>query len=164
MLDARAYPQLLNTGRHAGHGLPVIRVKPLLNQVQLMAGEASGILWESSQILLWESSQILSRAYPEELLHGRKRLYNFLYRRKPGVTLANVRPVLLRSSGQTAKRLALRVGGSMQAMGVPWSVITRTHSLADEGAGVFVQFAERYSAHVSPCAVFPSGQQFWRGP
>jgi hypothetical protein len=33
--------------------------------VQLMTGETSGNLWESSQILK-------GGAYPEELLHGRK--------------------------------------------------------------------------------------------
>lgn len=72
MLHAGVYPQLLDTGPYAGHGLPVIRVKPLLNQVQLMTGKASGSLWESSQILK-------GGAYPEELLHGREPLYNFLH-------------------------------------------------------------------------------------
>lgn len=70
MLHAGVYPQLLDTGPHAGHGLPVIRIKPLLNQVQLMACEASGSFWESSQILE-------GGAYPEELLPSRKTLYNF---------------------------------------------------------------------------------------
>jgi hypothetical protein len=72
MLHAGVYPQFLDTVPHAGHGLPIIRLKPLLNQVQLMAGKASDSLWESSQILK-------GGAYPEELLHGRPGLYNFLY-------------------------------------------------------------------------------------
>jgi hypothetical protein len=72
MLHASVYPQFLDTGANAGHGLPVIRLKPLLNQMQLMAGKASGSLWESSQVLK-------GGAYPEELLHGRPALYNFLY-------------------------------------------------------------------------------------
>lgn len=36
MLHAGVDPQLLDTGPHAGHGLPVIRAKPLLDQVQLI--------------------------------------------------------------------------------------------------------------------------------
>lgn len=43
--------QLLDTRPYAGHGLPVVRLKPLLNQMQLMTGKAPGVLWERPQIL-----------------------------------------------------------------------------------------------------------------
>jgi hypothetical protein len=41
MLHAGVNSQFLDTGANAGHGLPVIRLKPLLNQMQLMTGKTS---------------------------------------------------------------------------------------------------------------------------
>jgi hypothetical protein len=72
MLCGGANSQLVNARAYAGHGLPVIRFKPLLNQVKLVAGNTPCILGEDSQVL--ESGACL-----EERFHGREALYNFLY-------------------------------------------------------------------------------------
>lgn len=63
MLRSRSNSQLVNARAYADHGLPIIRLKPLLNQVELVAGDSLRILWESSQILKG----------------GREALYKFLY-------------------------------------------------------------------------------------
>jgi len=73
MLHGGADSQLVNAGAYADYGLPVIRLKPLLNQVQVVAGDTPRILWEGSQLLK-------GGAYPEERFHGRETLYNFLYK------------------------------------------------------------------------------------
>jgi hypothetical protein len=72
MLHGSANSQLVNTRAYAGHGLPVIRLKPLLNQVKLVASNTPRILGESSQVLE-------GGACPEERFHDREELYNFLY-------------------------------------------------------------------------------------
>jgi hypothetical protein len=64
MLCGGANSQLANAGSYVGHGLPVVRLKPLLNQVELVAGNAPRILGESSEVLA-------GGAYPEERFHGR---------------------------------------------------------------------------------------------
>jgi hypothetical protein len=72
MLCGGANSQLVNARAYVDHGLPVIRFKPLLNQVKLVAGNTPRIFGEDSQVLE-------SGACPEERFHGREGLYNFLY-------------------------------------------------------------------------------------
>jgi hypothetical protein len=72
MLHGAANSQFVDARAYASHGLPVIRLKPLLDKVKFMAGNTPRILWESSQVLE-------DGAYPEERFHGREPLYNFLY-------------------------------------------------------------------------------------
>lgn len=50
VLYGRTNSQLVNARAHARHGLPVIRLKPLLHQVQLVTCNAPGVVWEGSQI------------------------------------------------------------------------------------------------------------------
>ena|GEM_PF-6771400 len=72
MLQVAVDAQLVNARSHGGHGLPVSWLKPFLNQVKLMAGHTPRSIGEGSQVLQ-------GGAYPEELFHGRARLYNFQY-------------------------------------------------------------------------------------
>jgi len=72
MLHGGSNSQLVNARAYAGHGLPVIRLKLLLNQVKLVAGNTPRVLGESSQVLE-------SGACPEERFHGQEKLYKFLY-------------------------------------------------------------------------------------
>jgi hypothetical protein len=72
MLHGSANSQLVNAGAYVGYGLPIIRLKPLLNQVKLVASDTPRIRWESSQVLE-------GGACPEEWFHGQEPLYNFLY-------------------------------------------------------------------------------------
>jgi hypothetical protein len=72
MLYGGADSQLVNAGTYANYCLPVIRLKPLLNQVELVAGDTPRILREGSQVLK-------GGAYLEERFHGHEVLYKFLY-------------------------------------------------------------------------------------
>jgi hypothetical protein len=52
MLRGGVNSQLVNAGTYyVGHGLPIVRLKPLLNQVELVAGHAPRVRRESSQVL-----------------------------------------------------------------------------------------------------------------
>jgi hypothetical protein len=72
MLSASVDSQFINTRSYTGNGLPVIRLKPLLNQVQVVTGHASRGFGKGSQVLE-------SGADPKELFHGRAVAYKFLY-------------------------------------------------------------------------------------
>src|SRR6185295_7584553 len=108
MLHGGANPQLVNAGADALHGLPVIRLEPLLNQVELVTGNAPRILGESSQVLE-------GGACPEELFHGRRALYNFLY------TGARVSPSTPLISAWSPLRRAGAPGEALQQL--PWELL-----------------------------------------
>jgi hypothetical protein len=72
MLHGSANSQLVHARAYADHGLPVIRLKPLLNKVKLVTGNTPRVLGESSQVLE-------GGACPEERFHGQEALYNILY-------------------------------------------------------------------------------------
>jgi hypothetical protein len=77
MLQSGANSQLVNARAHADHGLPVIWLKPLLNQVKLMAGKTPRIVGEGSQVLE-------GGACPEERFHGHLDTIQLLVWRRKG--------------------------------------------------------------------------------
>lgn len=73
MLQGGANSQLVDARAYTSQGLPVIRLKPLLDKVKLMAGNTPRILRECSQVLK-------NGADPEERFHRLEPIYKFLYR------------------------------------------------------------------------------------
>src|SRR5262249_8942336 len=77
-------PQLVDPGAHAGHGLPVIRLQPLLDQVELVTGETSRVIREGSPVLE-------AGACPEARVHRQQGVYSFLYGRAQASRLDSAR-------------------------------------------------------------------------
>jgi hypothetical protein len=137
MLHAGMDAQLVNSRPYAGHGLPIIRLKPCLHEVQLMAGYAPRVPREASQILK-------GGAYPEEPLHGCERVYNFLYavdkntRRRTRRSGAWLTPLL---DSQNVTRLQLLSGERDVGS---WVETTTVSSVGDRKAEVKRQSLGRF--------------------